>query len=368
MKKTVKIQTFLWLTIFIALPFFAASQEKTTEKKVTVKTIKDVNGKQTVIDTTFTLSEDDDVQKIVKELTWEAEGDSNVRVIADVDIESEIEVDGNKKVIIMKTTSDNKGKLSGKEENVIVTLDDDGNKKVIVRSLPDKGSGHKVMKFKSEDGEGEEVIIISPQRGSHKTIKWIGEDGEEHNIDMDQDFNFEWHGEGMGDEFAELNDEMRAMQFELLQENRELNDELIEWKFLQEMERPERLRELEYFASPSSPEFRFNEDFFRYENSDQVTDMELRDAGIKNKENRLELNELDIDNENGVIDLSFSMKAEGSPKVSVYNVYGDKVFSGKPALMNSKYEIKMDLSQKQHGTYYLMIVAGDASKSIRLQN
>ena len=98
-----------------------------------------------------------------------------------------------------------------------------------------------------------------------------------------------------------------------------------------------------------------------------VTDEELRDAGIKNKPDRLVLDEININNEDGVIDLSFSLSEEGTPKVVVYNIYGDKVFSGKPELMNGKYQIKMDLSKKQYGTYYLMIVSGNSSKTTRLK-
>jgi hypothetical protein len=65
--------------------------------------------------------------------------------------------------------------------------------------------------------------------------------------------------------------------------------------------------------------------------------------------------------------LSFSKTEEGTPKVTVYNVYGEKVFSGKPELMNNKYEIKMDLSKKQFGTYYLQIVVAKSSKTVRLE-
>ncbi len=45
-----------------------------------------------------------------------------------------------------------------------------------------------------------------------------------------------------------------------------------------------------------------------------------------------------------------------------------KVFSGKPELMGGKYVIKIDLSIKQHGTYYLQVVQKNSSftKKLRL--
>lgn len=58
---------------------------------------------------------------------------------------------------------------------------------------------------------------------------------------------------------------------------------------------------------------------------------------------------------------------EESPKVTVYNVYGEKVFKGKPELINVIYKIKMDLSTKQHGTYYLQVVSTNASFTERLK-
>ena len=96
-------------------------------------------------------------------------------------------------------------------------------------------------------------------------------------------------------------------------------------------------------------------------------EIELRDAGLKNKPNRLDAEEMNINIDNGVVDFSFKTQVEGSPKIAVYNVYGDKVFSGRPELMNGTYEIKMDLSQKQFGMYCLQVVIKNASFTERLK-
>ena len=104
------------------------------------------------------------------------------------------------------------------------------------------------------------------------------------------------------------------------------------------------------------------------ETPDEVTDIELRDAGIKNKPDRLELPSLEVDNDDGIVKLAFKMEEQGNPKVTLYNIYGDKVFSGTPEMKDGKYKITIDLSKKQHGTYYLMIVSGNSSKTIRIRN
>jgi len=95
--------------------------------------------------------------------------------------------------------------------------------------------------------------------------------------------------------------------------------------------------------------------------------MELRDAGIKNKADRLAIENINLNIDDGVVALSFSLKTEGSPKIVVYNFFGDKVFSGKPELMNGNYELKIDLSTKQHGVYYLQIVQKNRSFTEKLK-
>mgnify|MGYP000630955696 CR=1 FL=1 len=87
-----------------------------------------------------------------------------------------------------------------------------------------------------------------------------------------------------------------------------------------------------------------------------VSDKELRDAGISNKSDRLDVEDLNIDIVDGVVDVDFIVLSEGALKVTVFNYFGERVFSGKPELMNGKYTIKMDLSTKQHGVYYMQFI------------
>ena len=116
---------------------------------------------------------------------------------------------------------------------------------------------------------------------------------------------------------------------------------------------------------PDGPDFHGYHKFDYHSNT--ITDKELRDAGIKNKVDRLDVSNININIDNGVVDLIFKLASEGTPKIIVYNYFGDKVFTGKPELMGGEYTIKIDLSKKQYGTYYLQIIQKDASLTEKLK-
>jgi len=99
-----------------------------------------------------------------------------------------------------------------------------------------------------------------------------------------------------------------------------------------------------------------------------VSERELRRAGIKIKPDRLDLKDFDIDINNGVVKFSFTSETEGKIKVVIYNFFGEKVFDGTPVLQNGKEILTANLSQKQYGTYFLLLVQGNrsAAKKFRL--
>lgn len=372
MNSNLKIQAILLLAFFMSLPFALLSQEEVKkEKKVTVKIIKEVDGKKIVRDTTFTVYGDEDVKEVVKTFTMKIDSDSSgtdtIDVMVDVDMDEDVEwtTDKGKKVIVMSKSGDHDMEFYNESENIkVITIDKDGKKKVIVTS----GSPHghkKVMKFKSGGGENEEIVIVSPHGKQHKSVKWVDENGEEYEYDFDmEDFHHD---------MANMKAEMKEMEIHIMDEEGHLHEELIELEVLRELEELGELKNMEVMVVPPRPPkphgAHVYHDFNRSRSRGmEVSDKELRDAGIKNKADRLELDEININKDDGVIDLSFSLSEEGTPKVIVYNVYGDKVFNGKPELLNNKFETKIDLSKKQHGTYYLMIVVGSSSKTMRIHN
>ena len=352
------------LAFFLSLPIHLLSQEETGEKKVRVKTIREADGKKIVTDTTFVVSGEQDVQKVVDELTRDAETDSaaDMRMNVMVDVEGDVDWDAEsgKRVIVIR-----KGAEGGREmpRKKVIIIDDEGNEEVIVVPRQPRKS----MEFWSDDGE--EYIFVDPRYAhhGHRVIKWRGEGGEDYVFDFDM--------KDLQKDMFDLQEDMKEMQIRIMDERGNASERVIEMeelkalKDLEHLEQLEQLKEMEVIVVPSAPAPEFFEPVRWHHDRDmEVADRELREAGIKNKPDRLELDEIDIEKENGIVDLSFALREEGSPKVNVYNIYGDKVYSGKPELMNDKYELKIDLSKKQHGTYYLMIVSGNSSKTLRLKN
>ena len=310
------------LALLIFIPVTGLSQEK----KVKVKTVKVVDGEKVVLDTVYTVKDDEDEKEILKTFTWVSEDDSLGVMTIDVDVEAEVDNDGHKKVVVFKSSNDGNVTMNHNSETskYVIKVDED------------------------EDGE-------------HKVYIFDG-DGDFHGVDMDE----------LHDELEEHREHLKNIKIELDGEKIIMLEELEELKELKELELLVELDEFENInvVIPEIPEFHGDHDFFihNYHGDDFVTDEELRDAGIKNKTDRLDVEDFNINNRDGVIDFDFKLKTEGAPKIIVFNYFGDKVFTGKPEMMNGKYVIKIDLSTKQYGTYFLQVIQKDSSftKKIRL--
>jgi len=329
MKSKIMSASIIAIALAIVFPFSAMSQEK--EKTITVKTVQVENGKKIVKDTTFTLKEGEDIDAIVKPISWASVSDSGKTLTFDVEVETNGSDDGDvEKVIIYKN---------------------DGGKRVKVI----EGEDGNVFIIKKEGrGDCNENVFFTPGHGQKRVMRW--NDGDS------LAYEFELQGD-----MEDFNHEMEMQRFDLQEMQNNLQEELAEIEGLNEEQIAEIMEEVNnmdfhFVMPPARPrppmKWQGNDFEFYFDGPKEggVSDIELRDANIKNKPDRLDLENIDIEIENGVVGISFQIQGEASPSVVVYNVYGDKVFTGKPALMNGKYEIKIDLSQKQHGTYYWQIV------------
>lgn len=290
------------------------------EKKVTIKTVTDVDGKKVVSDTTFVITDDMDSEEL-KKMGIFSNGEE---LTIDLDVDSDGKMN-NKKVIVIK----------------------DGE---VISS----GGDHDTY-FLHSDGKG---------KGKHKVVKWISEDGEEMTIEVEAEIERA---------MAELEKAHHEMDIDieiidgehiiLMKEFKELEGlaELAELEVLKELDGLHELNDFrfEFIEAPHAPEHPSM--YFSHENKGKVSDVELRDAGIKNKQDRLDASEIQIEVKAGVVDFYFTLKGEGSPKLTVYNVYGDKVISAKPEQINNKYSQRIDLSKKQYGTYYFQVEMGNSS-------
>jgi hypothetical protein len=332
MKSKLMSTSILAIVLAIVFPFSAMSQEK--EKTVTVKTVQVENGQKIVKDTTFTVKEGDDIDAIVKPISWASVSDSSKTLTFDVEVETDGPGDGDmKKVIVLK---------NGGGQRLKVIDDNDGNI-VIVKRIG--------------KGNCDENVFFAPGPGQKQVMKWSDGDSLEYELEL----------QGGMEGFQR---EMEMQQFDFQEMQRNLEEELAGIEGLNEEQIAEIMDEISgmdfhFVMPPARPmppmNWRGNDFDFNSPEEGGVSDIELRDANIKNKPDRLDLEIVDIEIENGVVDLSFQIQGEANPSIVIYNVYGDKVFTGKPVLMNGKYEIKIDLSQKQHGTYYWQIIDKDRS-------
>lgn len=337
MNKPIIIAIIATLALVIFLPTTTLSQEK----KVQLKTVKVVDGKKVVNDTTFTLKEGEDEKEIIKTLSWVSEEDSTGTITIDMEIDSEDGHDGHNKVIILK---------SGKDGDFAWTQAHGGKKcKYLFKSDEFEDIEHNLHILKELDVELDESKLKEIELKLAK------------------------HNEKLHDLHIKLDDEklIALKELEVLKEIENL-EEIIELEKLHKLKELENIEivipdipEISYF--PDHNEFYFDK-YHKHHMHDNASDRELRDAGIKNKINKLEANDYDITIDDGVVGLSFTLATEGMPKVTVYNYFGDKVFSGKSELMNGKYAIRIDLSAKQNGVYYIQVTQKNSSftKKLRL--
>ncbi len=341
MKRLVSIAIIATLATMIILPLNVTSQEK----KIRVKTVKMVDGEKVINDTTFTVKEGKDEHDIIKTLSWVTEDDSAGIVTIDLDIDSEYFSDDGKSVRIIKR---------GKDGDIMESHG--GRYKYIIKSDDHKDCEHDFhilndFEFEFDEGALEEL-----------RAKLDEQKDELHNmrIHLDDEKLFM---------LKELDGEKLVLMNELenIKELKELQnlEEIIELKNLHRIKEFEDIHieipEISYF--PNHHEFYVD----KYDMHHNVSDKELRSAGIKNKPNKLEVNDIDITIKKGVVGLDFSIVGTGTPKVTVFNYFGDKVFSGKPEVINGKYAIRIDLSAKQNGVYYLQVTQKNSSFTKKLK-
>jgi hypothetical protein len=318
------------LIMVIVFPFMAYSQEK----EIHITTVKEVNGEKIVKDTIFNISEEENEGDIIKKFYWNSDGDSSNAFFYKFDAES----------------------------------DNDNSENSLIYMKGDKHKGH---------------IFIDDEDENH-WVRVIGEgDGKDIYVYKDFDFDFDFDEESIKELKIHLKnhgDHLKNLKFDLHEENIIMMEELEDIKELAELDEIISLRELKELEGLHHleeigdyeilmPEIHGHHNVWLHGDHyfNNVSEKELREVGIKNKPDKLTISDLDIAIDNGVVNVEFVLADDGTPKLTVFNYYGDKVFSGKPELMNGKYIIMMDLSSKQDGTYYLQIVQKNASVTKKLR-
>ncbi|MBU3926964.1 MAG: T9SS type A sorting domain-containing protein [Bacteroidetes bacterium] len=304
-----KVNLFYLMIFLLVVPAFIYAQEG-EEKEIKVKLVKVVDGKTTTFDTVFTSKGDmeQDIRLLIDK-------------VADVD--------------------------SAQSKTISIELSANGSDST--------GRPYKVMVFTGDD----DISMIAPPAFNHKVKHWVDKDGR----NMEFEFNLDKENmEGLRVDIERQVEEAMRQHEDVEREMELMNGERMKWVSMPP--RPPKP------PRPMHPEYPGNRYFFHggFDDGGVASQEELRDAGIKSQPDQLVLTTLDIDNRGGVITLRFMPKEDNhSTKVTVYNYFGDKVYTGKPEMVGDVYQLTIDLSAKQPGTYFIQMVQKNASVTQRVE-
>lgn len=304
-----KVNLFYLMIFLLVVPAFIYAQEG-EEKEIKVKLVKVVDGKTTTFDTVFTSKGDmeQDIRLLIDK-------------VADVD--------------------------SAQSKTISIELSANGSDST--------GRPYKVMVFTGDD----DISMISSPAFNHKVRHWVDKDVR----NMEFEFNLEKENmEGLRVDIERQVEEAMRQREDVEREMELMNGERMKWVSMPP--RPPKP------PRPMHPEYPGNRYFFHggFDDGGVASQEELRDAGIKSQPDQLVLTTLDIDNRGGVITLRFMPKEDNrSTKVAVYNYFGDKVYTGKPEMVGDVYQLTIDLSSKQPGTYFIQLVQKNASVTQRVE-
>ena len=323
MKRNLLKSFIIIISVLLITPYFAISQNE-KEKKVNIKTVKEIDGEKVVKDTTFA----------IKSKNYKEDFFNGFALYDGSDSVSEVKV--NVKV-----------DRSGKKKN----------QKVLILQ------GDKSNSYVWSD--------------SADTLNYLDENGEETVIFLD-DIKMEFEGidsEKLRNEMEIVRKNLEDLKIEFDTEKVFFTEDMVGLEVLAELKELESLKELDnikeleniYITTHDIPgnEY-YDRDFYFFNSSDRVSEKELRDAGIKNMPDRLVVESIDLNINGGVVKLDFSTKDKINPKIVVYNYFGERVYSGKPDYDNGIYSTVIDLSKKQKGTYYLQITSKKSSQTKKL--
>ncbi|PJB56402.1 MAG: hypothetical protein CO098_14180 [Bacteroidetes bacterium CG_4_9_14_3_um_filter_41_19] len=307
-----KVNLFYLMIFLLVVPAFIYAQVD-GKKEVKVKLVKVVDGKTTTFDTVFTSKGDmeQDIRLLIDK-------------VADVD--------------------------SAQSKTISIELSANGSDST--------GRPYKVMVFTGDD----DISMISSPAFNHKVRHWVDKDGR----NMEFEFNLDKENmEGLNEDIERQVEEAMRQREDVEREMELMNGERMKWVSM-----PPRPPKPPHPLHPTHPGHPENVYFFHdgFDDGGVASQEELRDAGIKSQPDLLVLTTLDIDNCGGVITLRFMPKEENhSTKVTVYNYFGDKVYTGKPEMVGDVYQLTIDLSAKQPGTYFIQIVQKKSSVTQRIQ-
>lgn len=398
---------FLLLTVFSLNTFQLNAQESEEKKKeVKIKMIKTVDGKETLIDTTFEISNFEDLEGIeaLEDIDIIMGDGQNHTMIITKEIEEEIGEDGesiqtidliveiadsldNAKVIKLQMDGDEHAVFISDDEEMKTIETEDGKKTIIIKHKGDNDEDilfmdgdavdwHEKMgtNVRVETTEEGNKVIVTEENGEVKEyiIKdgegayMIDEEGNVTKMEGDEDLIWTEDGDNIWVDF-ESDDDGNVVVIKSTDGDINVLDLDKEHNVFIQKEGDG--GEKEVFVSVIKKQEGDKTIVVKtkviIETPDEEDTEKMEKAGIQlfpeSEDDKLEVESLKFspNPSSGKFTLTFTTPEEGNTDIKIYDINGAEVYSESINNFNGTYEKEIDISGEKSGAYFLKVAQGN---------
>lgn len=327
--------------------FNTSSHENDDDKKCTVKIIKNVNGVETMIDSTFDCSDS---------LVWQSlMGGENMEVV----IENIEGGEHDEIKVMMIGGEEHEGDLSEIMKTIKIDCD-----------AKDVKEGVRIMKFIGEDGkvtelkdgdhnvwvtEDEDVMINIDDNGEKNEVKIIKKKDENGNVTIQKWVN--------GEEVEPTEEDMdRKHKKHVMMFESKGGNEFV-FKGDGDMKSIEMDVNVEVVSDGETKHIIIIKNITT-SNIEEI-EKEMPEAAAKVSKEELNVENLRFgpNPSSGQFGLSFNMKESSPVQIRIYDIQGKEVFNENVKQFNGAYNNNIDISENGKGTYVLQIMQGNKTKT-----
>lgn len=331
----------------------AFAQKSKDEKQVSIRIIKEVDGKRNLIDTTLTFKHDEkvDVDAILKDLGVDEEmKDVDVRISRDSDFDFDFDID-------FESESDydidfeeffNQDKMDKMSEKISVEMEKIFEKEGELKEKLEE------MKFKIK------VDLDEADSNLRRIMR-------KYVVETDDDGNVFVYTDGGKSKIKKGCNKARVfIDSDCDSEDFSSNISVVELEDLPDLQEVEELEDLEdefFFKSRKGRHSHIRSHRIMIRDMDSEDIDELKDAGVKLKRRSLEADNLHIHMSfgRGKFNLKFKLEDREKTEVVLYNEQGIEIYHEILNRFNGSYDKDIDLGNEDKGTLYLEIIQGNAS-------
>ena len=397
--------TTLLVVVFASTTIQLNAQESNEQtKEVKIKMIKNINGEETVIDTTIAISDLEDFEGLEDMDVFIGDGNEETMIITK-EIEEEIGEDGeiittidlivevadsleNTKVITLQMDGDEHTVFISDDEEMKTIKTEDGEKTIIIKHKGDASDedimiisgdevnwhekiGTNVQVEETEDGN---KVIITDEDGEIK--EYIIKDGEgafmiDENgnvVKAEGDTDIIWKEEG-DNVWVDVETEGDSKVIVIKSKDGTVSTEDMEMTHNVFVTEGGDGEEQEVFVSVIKKQEGDKTIVIRtkviIETPDEEDKETMEKAGVQlfpeSEDNKLKVESLKFspNPSNGKFSLKFNTSEEGNTDIKIYDLNGAEVYNESLKNFNGTYEKEIDISGEKSGTYFLKVTQGD---------